>query len=106
MIEIIQSNSVEILSTILTAVFSYIGLKLKANIEKCLNDKTKKDIIEDTVKYVEQLYSNLNGDEKLTKAKEKAVEWLNERKINISNTELEVLIESVLNEIKEKKKGE
>jgi len=97
----LQSNIVEILMTILTALVSYIGITLKNLYTKYINDKTKKSIVEATVKYVEQVGGLLNSQEKLQKAKEKALEWLEEKGISISDTELEVLIESFVNSLKE-----
>jgi len=97
----LQSNIVEILMTILTALASYIGITLKNLYTKYVNDKTKKSIVEATVKYVEQVGELLNSQEKLQKAKEKALEWLEEKGISISDTELEVLIESFVNSLKE-----
>ena len=50
-----------------------------------------------TVKYVEQTCKNASCDEKKSKALEKALEWMQEKKINVSDTELEILIESAVN---------
>ena len=87
----------EIIMGIITAVVSFVGLKIKEAYTKYVDTKTKKEIVKSTVQYVEQIYKDAHGEEKLEKAKEKALEWLNERKIKISNTELEVLIESTVN---------
>ncbi len=93
----IQPYILEIIVAILTGVASFIGMKLKKVYEEHINTKTKKDVVDTTVKYVEQVYKDIHGEEKLEKAKEKALEWLNEKGINISDTELEILIEASVN---------
>ena len=64
--------------------------------------KTKKEIVEATVKYIEQIYKGVmvSNEDKLSKAKEKALEWLNSKGLKISDTELDILIESAVNGLK------
>lgn len=98
--EFLSSYGYSILYTILMAVASFIGLKFKNIYEKISNDRIKRSIVEDTVKYVEQLYKDLEGSEKLKIAKENIIKLLNEKGININELELNVLIESVCNSFK------
>lgn len=105
MLEIIQNNLIEILGTILLGVVSFLGSKLKAKYDEYVDTKIKKDIVNATVRYVEQVFNTLHGEEKLNKAKEKAIEWLDEKGIKTSETELEILIESVVNEFNNSIKG-
>lgn len=98
MMELIQSHLFEILATILMAIISFLGTTIKLKYDKYIDTKEKKEIVKLTVQYVEQVFKELHGKEKLEKAKEKAVEWLNEKGIKISETELEILIESSVNE--------
>ena len=98
--EFIQNYLFEILATIITALASFIGVSIKNAYTKYVNTKTKKEIVKDTVNYVEQVFKDIHGAEKLNKAKEKALEWLNEKGIKISETELEILIESAVNGLK------
>lgn len=102
--EFLQNYLFEILATIITALASFIGVSIKNAYTKYINTKTKKEIVKDTVNYVEQVFKDIHGKEKLEKAKEKALEWLNEKGIKISGTELEILIESAVNAFN--KKGE
>ena len=97
MLETLQPYILEIIVAILTGVASFIGLKLKGVYEKYANTKIKQDIVKSTVKYIEQVYKDIHGAEKLEKAKEKALEWLNQEGINVSDTELEILIEASVN---------
>lgn len=104
--EFISSYGTELLYTVLTTILSFIGLKLKNIYEKNINDCIKKNIIEDTVKYVEQLYKDKTSKEKKEIAKENILELLTEKKITITDLELEVLIESACNNIKNSNKKE
>lgn len=86
----------EFVMFIFTGVATWIGTIYR----KYINTKQKKEIVEATVKYVEQIGTNLLSEEKLKKAKEKALEWLKECNLKISDTELEILIESTVNSFK------
>lgn len=97
---LINEYGLQIITTILTTIVSFVGLKIKSIYEKYINDKTKKSVVEHTVKYVEQIYTDLKGEEKLEKAIENATELLNDKGIKITDLELRVLIESVCNSFK------
>lgn len=103
--QLISTYALPILGSILTAIASFIGLKIKSVYEKYINDKTKKDVVETTVKYVEQIYKDLHGEQKLQKAKENILELLNQKGISITELEMNVLIESVCNSFKKEIKG-
>lgn len=98
--DFINMYGTTILYSILTAVASFIGLKLKGIYEKYINDKTKRDVVDSTVKYVEQVYKDLKGDEKLNVAKENIIALLNEKGIYITDLEMDVLIEAACNGFK------
>ena len=102
MMELIQDNLIQILATIITAVASFIGVSIKKAYTKYVDTKTKKEIVEATVKYIEQIYKGVmvSNEDKLSKAKEKALEWLNSKGLKISDTELDILIESAVNGLK------
>lgn len=97
-----ENYIIEIIMGIITAVLSFVGIKIKEAYTKYADTKVKKEIVKSTVEYVEQVFKDIHGEEKLEKAKEKALEWLKEKKIKISNTELEVLIESAVNSFNKK----
>lgn len=102
MMELIQDNLIQILATIITAVASFIGVSIKKAYTKYVDTKTKKEIVDLTVKYIEQIYKNtmISNEDKLSNAKEKALEWLNSKGLKISDTELDILIESAVNGLK------
>ena len=100
MLEFLQPYLMEIIVTILTAIATYIGAKIKKIYEEKANDETKRKVVSTVVKAVEQLYKDLKGDEKLTKAKEAVLEMLNEKGIAITELEMNMLIEEVCNSFK------
>lgn len=84
------NNLNQILFTLITALVGYLSLKIK----NYLNDKTKKDIVTKVVQYIEQTNKDLSCEEKKKKANELVLNWLKNKKINISEAELDILIES------------
>ena len=94
---IINQVLIPVLATILTGVFSYIGMRIKSIYEEKVDTEVKKQIVNATVQYVEQVYSKLKGEEKLKKAIETASAWLNDKGIYVSEAELTVLLEAAVN---------
>lgn len=95
-LKVVYDNLIQILFTIITGIAGYLGVRIKNLYQEYVTDKLKKEIVERTVNYVEQIGKDLSCVDKKSKAMEKATEWLNEKKINVSNTELEILIESAV----------
>ena len=113
--EIITQMITEYLPVILTGILTVIVGFIRAKYNKLADTDIKKNVIADTVKYVEQIYKDIHGNEKLIKAEEKAKSLLEEKGVKISDNELVTLIESavkdmnkseILNLIKEIKGGE
>ena len=86
------------LGTILTAVGALIGTKLGKYIDSQKESKLIREIISKTVQYVEQVGKTLGSQEKFELAKQKAVEWANSKGLQVSEVELEILIEAFVNE--------
>ena len=88
------------LIAIFGALLSYLGYKMN----KLINNKIAKDkqeaiidVVKGVVAFVEQVAKvdvELVGIEKFNLAKERALEILNEKGLEITNAELEMLIES------------
>lgn len=93
-----------ILYIILMAIISYIGLIVKKIIKKNYEDKVKKEVVQVVVVAIEQLYSELSGEEKLKKAIENATEMLEDRNIFINDLGLRMIIESSVNSFNKHKK--
>lgn len=85
-----------ILATFLTGLFTYIGTRLKKVYEEKVNTETAKTVAEDAVRFVEQVYKDLHGKEKLEKATAQVAEVLQSKGITISEAEINMLIESAV----------
>ena len=96
-INAIKGDLTGVISTIITGIIGYLGVRIKNIIKAYYQDKMKKDIVDKTVKYVEQTCKDYSCKEKKEKALSMSLDWLKEKKINISDTELEILIESAVN---------
>lgn len=96
--EIFANYVLPVLAAAVTALAGFLGAQLKSLYQKYINDKTKESVVRTCVKAVEQLYHDLNGAEKLERAKQGIAEMLNEKGIPISALEMNMLIESVVSE--------
>ena len=102
--EAIQPQVIDIITTLLLLFVSYVGVKIKALYENKVKNEQVKDIIEKIVMYVEQKGKELTSNEKYDVALSKASEWLDEKHIKISETELEIFIESAVQNLYGKEK--
>lgn len=103
--EILSTYLIPMLATILTAIASYVGIQVKKLYEKKVNNETKKTIVSDVVKMVEQVYKDIHGKDKYNKAVKYITDALNEKNIPITDLEIKYLIESTCSEfVKEIKK--
>lgn len=88
----------EILYAVVTAVAGYLGIVIKNLCTKYINDKTKTAVAKTAVQFVEQVYKDLHGEEKLNCALSAASEMLGEKGITTSDLELRYLIEAAVAE--------
>lgn len=99
--QFISEYGTTVLYTILTALAGYLGIVIKNLYTKYINDKTKKEVAKTVVVAVQQLYKNLDGEQRLNKALEAMSEMLAEKGIQISQLEMRMLIEASVGEFKE-----
>ena len=92
------------LATLLAGWFAYLGNKLKNAYQEKANNQTAQTVVKDVVQFVEQVYGDLHGKEKLQKAIEQASAILQGKGINL--TEAEMLIESAVYSLNDGLKGE
>lgn len=90
----LQEYGMEILYTVIIAVFSYLGMQAKALYEKYINTKEKQAVAETVCKAIEQIYKDLDGESKKQKALENISLMLEEKGITITELEMEMLIEA------------
>ena len=90
---------VPIIGAALTAIVGYIGLKLKAIVEKLAEDRTKRNLAKICVKAVEQIEKELHGTEKYNECVKNLSAMLAEKGINVTELEIKMLIESAVQEL-------
>lgn len=101
LIQFINEYGTTILYTVLTALFGYFGIVAKKYFDKWFDTKEKKEIAKEVVKFTEQVYKTLHGQEKLNKAMEAMSQMLAEKGINITELEMKVLLEAAVAEFNE-----
>ena len=79
-----------LITTVIPVVLAWVGKR----INEYFKDKQKEHVVQKVVEYVEQTSKGIISEEKFDEAYKKATEWLAEKGIEISATELEILIES------------
>ena len=99
--QFIDAYGMELLYAVVIAIAGYVGTAIKNIYKKHVDDKTKESVVRTVVKAVKQLYSDLNGEEKLQKAIENISEMLAEKQIIVSELEIRMLIEAAVEEMKE-----
>lgn len=88
------------LATVLTVVFSYVGLELKKLYGQYVNTDQKRSVAESTVRYVEQVYADLDGEDKKKKALDRAGKLLTDSGIPVTAEELDTLLEAAVHGLK------
>lgn len=97
-LDFISAYGVEIMYAIITFIAGWLGTVLKNLATKWLNDKTKQDVARTCVKAVEQIYTDLHGEDKLNKCIESVTLMLGEKGISVTDIEVRMLIEAAVNE--------
>lgn len=92
--EIIAQYAMEILGIIVVALVGWAATNLK----NWLARKDLTSIARTVVTAVEQIYTDLHGQEKLDKALEMFAEMLQKRGIKVTDEQMTILIESALGE--------
>ncbi len=88
----------QVLLLILCVLFGCLGFLARRVADRILTDNTKRTIARMVVQYVEQVWKDLHGKDKLHKALETASKLLTDKKIPFTVQELEVLIEAAVAE--------
>lgn len=86
--------------TAVGALFSWIGVQLKKLYQEHIDTKMKEDVVKSTVQYVQQVYKDVSGEEKLQEAVKTASDWLTSKGLEVSEAELRVLTESAVYSMK------
>ena len=105
---------IDVLNVVMPEVLKFIGVlvglllsflieKVRKYVEQQKNSDIIKDVTNHTVKYVEQVFKDIHGKEKLEKAKNKIIDLLAKKKIVLTDEEIEILIESAVNTMNNEK---
>ena len=97
--EFLTQYGMELVSTVVVAIMGFIGICIKNVIKKISDDRTKEQVCKTVVKAVEQMYSDLTGDERYEKAVESVSEMLEEKGIGATELEVKMLIEAAVKEM-------
>lgn len=92
----ISNYLMEILAAIIAAVAAWLGAEIKKLYEKHVNTKVKKDLAETVVQFVEQVYQDLHGEEKLNAGLAAFSELLADKGITVSDIEMRILLEAAV----------
>lgn len=95
---IISNYLTQILWAIFLAVAGFLGMQVKNLYKKYVTTEIKQAVCKTAVRFVEQVYKDIHGPDKLAKAMQRASEMLAEYGIVISEYELVSLLEAAVNE--------
>ena len=88
----------QIILMLILALAAWLGAQVKNLYRKYITTEIKQNVCRTVVRFVEQVYIDLHGPEKLSQAMEKASEILEGYGITISESELIAMIEAAVNE--------
>lgn len=103
--EIFTTYALEILKAIVLMIAGYVGIAIKNLVAKYITTESAKKVADTTVKYVEQIYTDIHGKEKLKKALVLASDILETKNIVITEQELYTLLEAAVKEMNDKAKA-
>lgn len=89
------------IASVIAILFGVLGAKIKRLYTDKVQDETVKTVVDSVVKWVQQVYYDLDGQGKLEKALERASQTLEEKGITVSKSELNTLIESAVYGLKQ-----
>ena len=97
----VTNYGTQLIGLILCAVFGCIAYAAKQIVRTYLNDETKLGIARTVVRFVEQVWTEIHGQDKLQKALETAEEMLRKKNIPFDADEMMVLVEAAVQEMNE-----
>ena len=98
----VTTYGTQLLGLILCAIFGTLGYVVKQIAKTYLDNETKLSIAANVVRFVEQVWTEIHGAEKLQKALETAESLLKKKGIPFDADEMTVLIEAAVQELNEK----
>ena len=89
------------IATVISVLLGVLAAKIKTTYNNKVQDETVRTIVESVVRWTQQVYEDCDGPEKLQAALQKASDILNEKGITVSESELNMLIESAVYGLKQ-----
>ena len=89
------------IASIISLLLGIVATKIKSTYNNKVKDETVRAVVESVVRWVQQVYKDCDGAEKLEVALQKASDILNEKGIIVSDSELNMLIESAVYGLKQ-----
>lgn len=96
--EIINTYGVKLVAMIVYIIFGAAAMAVKNMAQKVLNTETKQNLAKTAVQAVEQMYKDIHGEEKLNAAMSLLSDALKEYNIDISTSEMKLLLEAAVGE--------
>lgn len=93
-----KSYVYQIILMIVIALAGWLGVQIKNLYQKYVTTEVKQAVCRTCVRFVEQVYTDLHGRDKLRKAMERASQILATYGIHIAEDELEAMLEAAVNE--------
>ena len=94
--EFINDYGVQLLYSAIMAIAGWLGIAVKKLYTKVVNTKIKKELANTVVQFVEQVYKDLHGEEKLDVAMSAFSEMLAEEGIHVTELEMRMLLEAAV----------
>lgn len=86
----------QVLLSVLCMLFAGLGLLVRQLAQRYLTDECKRAAAATAVRFAEQVFSDLHGEEKLSKAMEAAALLLKNKRIPFDEKEMRILMEAAL----------
>ena len=99
--EFINTYGAEIIQAILVAIFGLLGMAAKRLAARYIDNGTKQSLAKSVVLFVEQVFKDLHGQDKLDKAMARLSDLLLDKGIDFTQQEIETLIEAAVAEFNE-----
>ncbi len=99
--EFLEQYGLELLAALLSALFGYLGIALKTMAKRFLDTETKEQVAGTVVRFVQQVYWDLDGPAKYEKALVEASALLTKQGIPTDPEELRPLLEAAVHEMKQ-----
>jgi len=101
--EFVMAEAVEIIMVIIATILSLIAASVRKAINRICDTKTEKEIALTAVNAVEQIFTDLHGEEKLTAAVRYLQDTLLDKGVYVTNDRCKYLIESAVHEMNQLK---